>query len=274
MVMQGGWSGAAATMIASLCLGLARVAFAQRSPQCALAGTVFNSVTNAAIPRALVTFVGSATGFRFSDAGGNFRVDCVRCGPHNISVSKPGFVSEDELFGQRNPLAFSLEQAAPDEENEQLPRPPEPAVQTVDVEAGSLPARMRLVPVSSIAGSVRDGNGEPLPGVVVQAISVKTSLDATDYVPAKTVNTDDRGHYFLLTLSAGDYIVRLVGEVSATSYSVGTKLSLNNDHRGMQPVYYPNVEAQSSAQKIHLGGGERASIDFQQSTEPALDING
>ena len=140
---------------------------------------------------------GSATGFRFTDAGGNFRVDGVPCGAHSISVAKPGFVSEDELSRRQSPLAF-LEQAARDQEDEHPPGPPEPAVQMVNIEPGSLPARIRLVPDSSIAGSVRNENGEPLPGVVLQAISVKASLDGTDYVPAKTANTDDRGRYSLL----------------------------------------------------------------------------
>jgi hypothetical protein len=237
-------------------------------------GAVFNSATNAAIPRALVTFFGSATGFRFTDAGGSFRVDDVSCGQHTISVSKPGFVGEGELSGQRNPAPFAPDSAAGDQENEQGPRAPDPAVQIVDVEPGSAPARIRLVPLASIAGTVVDENGEPLEGVIVQAISVRTSLDGADYVPSGKGRTDDRGHYSLLNLRPGDYLVRLAGEVSSTAYFVGTKLSPNNDHRGMQPVYYPNADAESAAQVIHLGGGDRASADFQRPSEAAYDING
>jgi hypothetical protein len=274
MLTRGRWSGPAILMIAWLCLASFPGALAQSPPHCALAGAVFNSVTNAPIPRALVTFLGSAAGFRFTDAGGSFRVDGVPCGQHTISVSKPGFVGEGELSGARNPSPFGPDAAPEDQENEKGPRAPDPAVQIVDVEAGSAPARVRLVPLASITGAVVDENGEPLQGVIVQAISVKTSLDAADYVPAGKGRTDDRGHYSLLNLRPQDYIVRLAGEVSSTTYFVGTKLSPNNDHRGMQPVYYPNADAESAAQVIHLGGGDRASADFQRPSEPAYDING
>jgi hypothetical protein len=274
MVTQGRWSGSAILILACLYLGSFTGAFAQSPPKCALVGAVSNSVTNAAIPRALVTFFGSTSGFRFTDAGGSFQIDDVPCGQHTISVSKPGFVAEGELSGPLDAARFALDAAAGDQGNEQGPRAPDPAVQTVDVEPGSAPARIRLVPLASIAGTVVDENGEPLEGVIVQAISVRASLDGADYVPADKGRTDDRGHYSLLNLRPGDHVVRLAGEVSSTAYFVGTKLSLNNDHRGMQPVYYSNADVESAAQVIHLGGGGRASADFQRPSEAAYDING
>src|SRR5580700_6865101 len=112
MVTQGRWSGSAILIIACFCIGFFPGAFAQSPQHCALVGSVLNSVTNAAIPRALVTFFGSATGFRFTDAGGSFRIDDVSCGQHTISVSKPGFVAEGELSGPRNPGPFALDAAA------------------------------------------------------------------------------------------------------------------------------------------------------------------
>jgi hypothetical protein len=185
MVTQGRPSGSAIPILACLCFGSFPVAFGQSPPHCALAGAVFDSVTNAAIPRALVTFFGSVAGFRFTDAGGSFRVDDISCGQHTISVSKPGFVAEGGLSGQRNLAPFAFDAAAGEQENERGPRRPDPAIQTVDLEPGSAPARIRLVPLASIGGAVVDENGEPLEGVIVQAISVRASLDGADYVPAE-----------------------------------------------------------------------------------------
>ncbi|MFN7995678.1 MAG: carboxypeptidase-like regulatory domain-containing protein [Bryobacteraceae bacterium] len=125
-----------------------------------------------------------------------------------------------------------------------------------------------------MAGTVQDDHGEPLPGVAVQAISVRRSADGVEYVAVKRGKTDDRGHYSVLSLNPGDYIARLAGETSATSLFVGATLDLSNDHRGIEPVYYPNADVQSSAQVIHLRAGEAANISFRRPTTPAFDING
>ena len=150
----------------------------------------------------------------------------------------------------------------------------QPASLAVDVEPKSPPAQIQLIPLSSIAGIVVDENREPLQGVVVQGIAVKASLDGPDYVPARTARTDDRGGYAFLDLPPGDYVVRLAGEASSTRYFLGSRLNPNNDHRGLQPVYYPSGDSPASATVLHLGPGERAGADFRQATEPAFDIDG
>ncbi|MGO9097346.1 MAG: carboxypeptidase-like regulatory domain-containing protein [Bryobacteraceae bacterium] len=144
----------------------------------------------------------------------------------------------------------------------------------MDLKSGSPSARILLVPVSSIAGIVLDENGEPIAGAVVQGIAVKTSLDGPDCVSVRSYHSDDRGDYALLGLPPGDYVVRLAGEASTTRYFSGNRLNPNNDHRGLQPVYYPNGDSPSTAMVIHLGPGERATADFGETTEPAFDING
>jgi hypothetical protein len=99
-------------------------------------------------------------------------------------------------------------------------------------------------------------------------------LQGTDYVPAKTAHTDDQGHYELLDLPPADYIVRLAGESSITQFYQGTAPNPNNDHRGMQPVYYPSADTPAAAQVFDLAPGANSSADFRQPTEPAFDING
>jgi hypothetical protein len=103
---------------------------------------------------------------------------------------------------------------------------------------------------------------------------VKSALSGTDYVPTRTAHTDDRGHYELLGLTPGDYVVRLAGESSSTHYFQGASPNPNNDHRGMQPVYYSNVDSVSSALVLHLAPAVQTNADFRQATEAAFDING
>ncbi len=257
-----------------MCLNLEQVGFAQKSESCVLTGTVVNSATNAGIPHAFVNYFGSASGFRFTDSGGNFHVEGLRCGGYTLRVAKPGFVSGEQELSQQGLLLNPILRETIEGELDQPGRPPTPANAALDLEPGSQPKRISLVPVGSIVGTVLDENGEPLGGVSVQSIAVKASLSGTDYVPKQTAHTDDRGHYELLGLTPGDYLVRLAGESASTQYFSGSAPNPNNDHRGMQPVYYPNVDTLASASVSHLAPGDRANADFRQTTEPAFDVNG
>jgi hypothetical protein len=210
-------------------------------------------------------------GFRFTDTGGNFRVENIPCQDYSLTVSKPGFVSSQGAPAQL--LLNPMQQEAQEAEPEQSEAPPKPANMGVDLKPGSDPTKVPLTPVSSITGTVLDENGEPIYGVAVQGIAVKASLSGTDYVPARTAHTDDRGHYSLLNLTPGDFVVRLAGESSATSYFQGI-LNSNNDHRGMQPVYFANVDSLSSALVLNLAPGNETTADFRQATEAAFDVDG
>jgi hypothetical protein len=266
MAVRRGWG------VAAILLGGS--AFGQTPPQhCTLAGTVVNSATNAGIPHALVTYNGAAQGFRFTDTGGNIQVGNVPCGQYFLMVSKPGFVSgqedSDQFFLLYNPILREALENQP----EQSGTPPKPTNLPLNLAPDSPAARIPLVPVASIAGTVLDENSEPLGGVVVQGIAVKASLSGTDYVPARSAHTDDRGRFELLGLTPGDYVVRLAGEAASTHYFQGT-LNPNNDHRGMQPVYYSNADSLSSALVLHLAPAAQANADFRRATEAAFDVNG
>jgi protocatechuate 3,4-dioxygenase beta subunit len=266
MAVRAGWRLAALAWFGCFCAN---------AGSCVLSGVVFNSATNAGIARALVSFGGAASGFRFTDPGGNFRVEDVPCGQYSLTVSKPGFVSEGDLSPQLGTVIDSTgPQPSDDEEMQQTGNQPSPTSVDVDVEPGSASTRVRLVPVSSIAGIVLDENGEPLAGVVVQGIAVKVSLEGRDYVPVRAARTDDLGRYAFLDLVPGDYVVRLAGEASSTRYFIGSRLNPNNDHRGLPPLYYPSGDSPASASVLHLAPGARANADFQRATEPAFDIDG
>jgi hypothetical protein len=247
---------------------------AQAPARCVLAGTVLNSATNGGIGHALVSYAGAATGFRFTDASGAFHVENVPAGQYMLIVSKPGFVSEQELASKLNAFAqIAGRQEMDDGNTEQAGRPPSQTNVMVELKPDSEPARIQLLPMSSIGGTVLDENSEPLDGVSIQVIAVQASLTGTDYASVQTGSTDDRGRYLFHDLLPGDYVIRLAGEISSTGYYIGT-LNVNNDHRGMRPVYYPNGDSTASASVLHLAPGEQANADFQQPTEAAFDING
>jgi hypothetical protein len=254
-----------------LALALVPLVSAQKQPVCDLAGTVVNSATNAGIAHAMVVVNGAANGYRFTDSGGNFQIAGVPCSGYSLTVTKPGFVSGEEQPQQLgNPLADLMNDDAAENRGK---RAPEPVREMVNLTAGSARARIPLIPVASISGTVLDENGEPIGGVSVQAIAVKASLSGAEYVASETSQTDDRGRYNLLDLTPGDYLVRLAGETASTGYFVGA-LNLNNDHRGMTPLYYPNATSESAATVLTLAPAAKTTVDFQHPSEPAFDVNG
>jgi len=267
MSVRDGWK------LVAIFLGGSALAQAPQ-PHCTLAATVVNSATNAGIAHALVSYFGPAQGFRFTDAGGNIQVANVPCGQYSLSVSKPGFVSGQEDPNEGFLLSNPLFRAVMEDQSQQAGSPPKPANVPVHLTPDSQTARVPLIPVASIAGTVLDEKGEPIYGVMVQGIAVKASLSGTDYVPTRAAHTDDRGHYELLGLTPGDYVVRLAGEASSTQFFQGNTLNTNNDHRGMQPVYYSNVDSLASASVVRHAPAAQSNADFRQPTEAAFDING
>ncbi|HTB20785.1 MAG TPA: carboxypeptidase-like regulatory domain-containing protein [Bryobacteraceae bacterium] len=267
MAFRGGW------VLTGILL--AGPGFAQTpAARCTLAGTVVNSVTNAGIARVLVSYEGASSGFRFTDTGGNIQVASVPCGQYSVAVSKPGFVSGQEDSTEPFLLSSPIFREAIESQSEQVGNPPKPANVSVNLTPDSQAARIPLVPVASITGTVLDENGEPIAGVVVQGIAVKATPSGSDFVPTRTVHTDDRGRYELLGLTPGDYVVRLAGESSTTQYFQGNSPNPNNDHRGMQPVYYSNADSLAAAMVLHLAPATQANAEFRQATEPAFDVNG
>jgi len=79
-----------------------------------------------------------------------------------------------------------------------------------DARAGQQVADLafRLTPASTISGRVLDSNGEPVPGVTVQAL--RSSYDATGkrtLQPVASDRTNDLGEYRIYWINAGRYFV-------------------------------------------------------------------
>jgi len=133
-------------------------------------GTVLNSATSAGIARALVSYVGPASGFRFYGSRRRFSNQ----GPAVRSVFaerlKARLRVRRGLSPQLNRLLVSGQWPLDSDSEEQSSRQPSATRATVDLNSGSAPARILLVPVSSIAGIVLDENGEPIAGPLSRAL--------------------------------------------------------------------------------------------------------
>ena len=162
---------------------------------------------------------------------------------------------------------------------------------------------------SVISGVILDQNGEPLSLAGVSVLRhAYTPNGPRSLVPGgSTVVTDDRGHYRIWGLAAGDYVVaatathvasaaRLDGEVvrvtdadvkramaeiasSAAARQEPASVAMSADARsrtvGYAPVYYPGTFSASQATVVKVGvAEERTGVDFQMSLVATAKVEG
>lgn len=160
--------------------------------------------------------------------------------------------------------------------------------------------RLQLARGAAIAGTVRDIEGEPMPGAVVRLARRRGSDLVT--LP-ETVATDDRGGYRLFGLAAGEYFV-----VAETPFQGGTvnplqvasseeidralqelargsrdRASLkqplpkaaSNRSAAMSPVWFPSATSSEDAAPISVRTGEeRTGADITMRLLPVTTIGG
>ena len=120
-----------------------------------------------------------------TDDQGKFQVSDVDPGPYRVIAARNGFARQE--YGQRS-----------------FNRPGT----VIDIREGQQvrDISFRLIPASTISGRVMDTNGEPLPGITVQAL--RSTYDATGkrtMQPASSARTNDLGEYRLYWINPGRY---------------------------------------------------------------------
>ena len=170
------------------------------------------------------------------------------------------------------------------------------------VEAGQRVTGIRLLLArgAAIAGTVRDADGEPMPGALVRL----ARRSGTDRVTLSlTAKTDDRGGYRLFGLAAGEYFVvaetpfqsgALSQQQVASSEEIDRALqALARGGRGggdlrqplpmaaseravsMAPVWYPSATSNEDATPISLQTGEeRTGADVTMRLIPVTTLEG
>ncbi len=116
--------------------------------------------------------------------------------------------------------------------------------------------RVELTPQAIIAGRVVDEDGEPLQGILVQAVGSQPFRTQRRLLPLTAVQTDDRGEFRLLNLNPGAYLLQFTpsrwggGPTGATEDDPGL---------GYVPMYYPGVNDARQAEKVRVSAGAELS---------------
>jgi protocatechuate 3,4-dioxygenase beta subunit len=193
-----------------------------------------------------------------SNVEGTFTFNNVVPGTYSLAVLKNGFVPQ--RYGQKKPrdqgtpLALAAGQKVHD-------------------------LVFRLVATAAVNGKVVDEEGEPVPGVIVQALSenagrgLLSKLLADDdwsmrRPPAGQGFTDDRGEYRIFGLAPGRYHLRATDRSMAGPnlsqagwefYGVGATF----DGKFYPSILYPGTQQLDQATAVALAAGDEMVIDFR-----------
>jgi protocatechuate 3,4-dioxygenase beta subunit len=224
-----------------------------------------------------------------TDDAGRFTAGTLPPGRYTVTASKQGYVSF--IYGAR--------------------RPGRPGTSIVVAEGERVANLTLKMPRGSvITGVIVDHNGEPMSNVTVYAMRYAFNPNGQrQLVPfGAGTPTDDRGHYRIWGLAAGDYAVSATAgfqsqmmagvditrvtdadvkrgmaqaasgspRPSAAAAAVDTPdRSRSGRSVGYANVYYPGTFAQSQATMIKLGvAEERSGVDFALALVPTARVQG
>jgi protocatechuate 3,4-dioxygenase beta subunit len=218
-----------------------------------IAGRVLDASSGQPVTRARVMLSGAEIPdgrTTLTDDAGGFDFTHLPAGRFTLTTSKAAYLTV--AYGQRRPLQpgtpLQLREA------EQLTR--------VDV---ALPRG------SVISGTVRNENGDPMPGATLRVLLYQYVQGDRQLVPAGSAQSDDRGRYRVWGLNPGEYYLAAV----APLLRVATSASAGHAQESYAPTYYPGVASAREAQPVAVGlSVELLDLDFNVLLVPVSRIVG
>jgi len=133
----------------------------------------------------------------------------------------------------------------------------------------------KMVATAVITGRVLDGEGEPVPGASVEAISEKGGIIQQMMNPGRDAQTDDRGEYRIHGLSPGTYTVRATSQNEESFYARAISSRAGELEPARQTTYYPAAFEESQAARLELKAGqELTGIDIRLLETPGITVQG
>jgi hypothetical protein len=239
-----------------------------------LAGQVIESVTGKPIPGVRVA-VFSNRGVRpepvFADPQGRFFYANLPAGTYSIDAAMPGYQAAVTGAARAIPLA--------------------------DGERFTT-ARIRLVRLAVLSGTVRDDAGDPAAGTEVLALRRGIVNGRPELVRWGQTRADDRGAYRISGLRPGDYLVCACSRdvipfdgvllttiasqpsqllaLAARAVKQGSDVAgLDDTLRTYPPTFYPNSTTIGQAERVTVvPGEERTGVDISVAAVRAARISG
>jgi len=215
-----------------------------------VSGIVINAATGEPVSRALVQMQAATGKAQFAGADGTFVFKRLARGRYNLTASKPGFFSEQQL-GRWNAWRNSF--------------------QDVPSEKGVV---LKLTPEGIINGEVKNESGEPIEGVTVRAQRWQTENGRKSLQNARDAATDDEGNFRLAELTPGSYHVSFV-PANRGGWVTYDKLNRKKQtDQGYGAQFYPGVADVESATAIELRAGATVHITQALSRQRLFEVAG
>ena len=219
-----------------------------------LSGTVVNSVSGEAVPRALVEIPGTGRAM-LTGLDGRFEFDDLPQMQATLDARKPGFFTELEL--NQGVLA--------------------PAPNQVETGPQTPPVVLKLTPQSVILGRI-EVNGSPVEGLAVRVLAAQILQGHKRLVQRGTAVSNEEGEFRVSGLLPGTYYVE-----AGPGLEFGEGLDSEAEENGGKPpageegysqMFYPGVPEISAATPIDLAPGDQAVADLAVKSVPVVRISG
>jgi len=209
--------------------------------KCRLEGTIFNGLTGQPLRKARLTLLPASNNgepaLGVTDAQGKYAFANLAPGTYLLSAVHDGYMGQN--YGAKKPG------------EEQKGEP-------IELTAGSVKAAidLRLTPLGSIMGFVRDEDGDPVRQVDVVVLTYGYGPSGKKLQVQSEMQTDALGEFRFFDLRPGTYYLR-AKPMSAQSPGAGQMTA------AYATVYYPNAQQQAGATAIEIAAGqELRGTDF------------
>ena len=209
-----------------------------------LSGTVVNSATGEAVPRAMVRLNGNVQRNAWSDPDGHFQFDGLPAAQVTVTAQKPGFFTDQDANG--------------------------PASSWITIGANSSAVTVKLIPQSAIYGRVTDSAGQPIEHIPMRLTARSIRDGRKRWEPRGMSETDEDGHYRFAGLMPGTYYLAAgprQGELELLAAGEKQK-------SGFPHLYYPGVPDLATAASIQLSSGAQTEADFSLGAVPVYKVSG
>jgi hypothetical protein len=203
--------------------------------KCSVEGTVINSATGEPVTKARVTLAPVAPRkdayAATTDAAGHFLIDEIDAGRFNLTAARSDYTQPISSHGGPKPNpAITLEKGQ----------------KTTEIV-------LKLAPEGVIGGRILDADGDPLPDVNIECMSIEYERGKRRLVASHRTNANELGEFRLPRLAAGKYIIRATyydeippGRAAASGQAAKERYVT---------TYYPSTMNPNNASPIEVSPG-------------------
>lgn len=183
-----------------------------------------------------------------TNGAGHFAFSVKQAAFARLEVTRRGFLSADAGGGATARLTVTQEEAAE-------------------------PVAVKLTPTGALEGRVVNEDGDPVPGLTVEAVETRVSggFKSTERLGSSV--TDDQGEYRIWNLLPGSAYLRMAGRSGVTRVA-GELPGETAAGETYGVAYYPDSPTQSGAAPLRIPPGGSLRADFTVKTRAGYAIRG